>query len=43
VNIDRNSLKYADVKDIDEGKIVAMIEDVQKQEEKEHENAERTE
>jgi hypothetical protein len=39
VNIDLNSLKYADVKDIDEGKIVAMIEDVQKQE-AEHENTE---
>ena len=34
VNIDANSLKYADVKDIDEAKIVGMIEDVQKQEEK---------
>ena len=34
VNIDLNSLKYADVKDIDEAKIVGMIEDVQKQEEK---------
>ena len=39
MNIDQNSLKYADVKDIDEAKIVGMIEDVQKQE-AEHENTE---
>ena len=34
VKLDLNSLKYADVKDIDEANIVRMIEDVQKQEEK---------
>jgi hypothetical protein len=35
VNIDPKSLKYADVKDIDEAKIVAMIADVQEQEKQE--------
>lgn len=35
VSIDANSLKYSEVKDITEAKIVAMIDDVQKTEEAE--------
>lgn len=40
ISIDANSLKYADVKDINAEKIVAMIEDVQKTEEAEIEKEE---